>query len=98
MKLSKVCKALSSITRLRILKILVDRRLSAADIHKEYNKYFEDRLHRESIYRALEKMVDAEILTKEYDGKRKQLVYFIRHKNLKIDLIEQTVLAENYEK
>jgi len=90
MDLTKVCKALSSDTRLKILKILVDKNLSAANVFKEYRKR-DDKRHRESIYRALEKLVDAEILRKEYDEKGKEIVYVLEHKEFTIDLINQRI-------
>jgi len=91
MNLAKTLKALGSETRLKILKLLGCRRLSSANIYKEYAKGFRDGMHRESIYRALEKLVDAEILKKEYDETEKEIVYGLRHRRLIIDLINQKI-------
>lgn len=93
MDITKVCKALGSDTRLKILKILADKKLSAAKVYKEYSKRFHGKIHRESIYRALEKLVDAEILGKEYNKKEKEIVYVLKHRELTINVIDQTILT-----
>lgn len=93
MKITKICKALSSETRLKILKILIDKKLSSANVHREYNKRFHEKRHRESIYRALEKLVSAEILMKEYDTTRKEIVYSLKHKEITINLKNQKVVT-----
>ena len=94
MDIIKACKALSSDTRLNILRILVNKRLSAAGVYREYSKSFRDQKHRESIYRALEKLVDAEVLEKEYNKDAKEIVYVLRCKQLIIDLINQKIITE----
>jgi len=97
MDITKVCKALSSKTRLKILKILVDKKLSASNIYKEYNRIYREKRRRESIYRALEKLVEAEILRKTYNDKEKEIVYELKHKELTINLLDQKILKDSEE-
>jgi len=93
--LVETLKALGSETRLRILRLLANKKLSAANVYREYVRNFHDRMHRESIYRALEKLVNAEILNKEYDEKEKEIVYGLRYKKLTIDLVNQRIYEED---
>lgn len=87
--LETVAKALSADTRLKILKLLVGKNLSSIEVYNDYKKKFHDDKHRETIYRALEILLDAGILDKRYDKKNKNVVYYIKHKELTIDLINQ---------
>lgn len=90
-ELESIAKALSSDTRLKILKLLVGKNLSSIEVFKEYKKKFNDGKHRETIYRGLEILLDAGILDKHYDKKNKNVVYYIKRKELIIDLIDQNV-------
>jgi len=85
MELIAVSKALSNETRLRLLKIIATEAGSATGIHQRYVDEYEDQKHRESVYRALENLVDAELLTKEYQQDA-GLVYQLAHEQVVIDL------------
>lgn len=89
--LKKVSRALSSETRLNILKILVNNKLASIEVYNKYIDKFKGEKQRETIYRALEALLSADILEKKYDNEKKNLVYSIKHNQLIIDLIEQKV-------
>ncbi|WP_457550061.1 hypothetical protein [Archaeoglobus sp.] len=85
-EISKVAKALSSITRLRLINIVSKfNGLTAIEIYKIYKDTYNDFKYRESIYRELEKLVDAKILKKEYDKDSKRLIYKLNIKNIMIN-------------
>jgi len=86
-----VSRALSSDTRLNILKILVNNELASIEVYKKYIEKFKGDKQRETIYRALETLLRADILEKKYDNEKKSLVYSIKNNQLIIDLIEQKV-------
>ncbi len=90
MDLMEVGKALSNETRLRLLQLLADKSDSASGVHERYVNEYDDRKHRESIYRALEKLVEVQILTKEYQ-KESGLVYHLANEQLVVDLRELSV-------
>lgn len=76
-KIKYICKALSKETRIEAIKVLyengkltLDEFHSKAKIHKNV----------ETSYRNLEKLVDANLLKKEYDNVKKKLTYTINHK------------------
>lgn len=89
--LKNASKALSSDTRLKILKILVNNELASIEVYNKYIEKFKGQKQRETIYRALETLLSADILEKKYDNEKKSLVYSIKHNQLIIDLIEQKV-------
>jgi Fe2+ or Zn2+ uptake regulation protein len=86
-----VSQALSSDTRLNILKVLINGELSSIEVYNKYIEKFKGKKHRETIYRALETLLSADILEKKYDNEKKSLVYSIKYNQLIIDLIEQKV-------
>jgi predicted transcriptional regulator len=74
--MAKQCKALGNPKHLQILLILENRPQTLDEIHEKLQKkrIF---LHRESTYKAIEKMVDVELIKKEYDQKKKKFFYSI---------------------
>lgn len=85
MELINVSKALSNETRLRLLQLVAEEPGSATSVHQRFVEEHSDQKHRESVYRALEILVDAELLIKEYQ-KEEGLIYHIAHEQLVIDL------------
>ncbi|MCX9014345.1 MAG: hypothetical protein OIN89_06085 [Candidatus Methanoperedens sp.] len=94
LNLETVAKALSSDTRLKILKLLVDKNLSSIEVYKEYKQRFHEDKHRETIYRGLELLLDAGVLDKRYNKTNKNVVYYIKNKELTIDLVTQKLKIE----
>lgn len=90
MDLEKVGAALANVTRLRVLQLLGEKPDSASGIHQRYLDTYEDEKRRESIYRGLERLVDADIATKEYVNE-KGIIYRLEHDRLLIDLQNVTV-------
>lgn len=90
MELKQVGNALANDTRLRLLRLVAEKHDSAVEIHRRYIDEHDDEKHRESIYRALEILVDSQLLSKEYrDGQG--LIYRLNHDRLSIDLHTTTV-------
>ncbi|MHA1248895.1 MAG: ArsR/SmtB family transcription factor [Candidatus Helarchaeota archaeon] len=85
MMIIKVLKALSSKTRLRIINLLTSKELSAIEIYRLYIMKYNERISRESIYKATEKLVNANLITKNYDRKNKKIVYKLNFEKLEID-------------
>ena len=74
MKLEEVCMALADQTRRRLVSIVESEGpLSSKQAHQIFHQRYSD-LRRESIYKALERLVSAEILSKEYQ-KNRGIVY-----------------------
>jgi DNA-binding transcriptional ArsR family regulator len=93
MHMEEVAKALSSETRLNILRILAEGEASAVHVYKLYNERFEDRRERATIYRELEMLYKCCFLVKSYNEGRKEIVYRLAARSINIDLIGQTISA-----
>ena len=88
----KVVSALNSKLRREIIKLLNESSLTVTEIFKEINKKNEYHVkYRESIYRAVEKLVDAGLVTKYYDTEKKAICYRLAVKTIKLNLIEDRV-------
>lgn len=85
MDLMQVGKALSNGTRLKLLQLVADESVTAVRAHRRYGETYDEEIRRESIYRALEVLVDAQLLTKEYE-RDKGVVYRVTHEELLVDL------------
>lgn len=77
--------ALNSELRREILKIISKEPMPVVQVLEELKKRKYDVKYRESVYRALEKLVDSELVEKCYI-KEKGLCYRLKVKSLKIDL------------
>jgi DNA-binding transcriptional ArsR family regulator len=66
MDMAKVIAALDSELRREILKILVEESATALEVLKKLNRKGMKVKYRETVYRALEKLVDAELVKKFY--------------------------------
>ena len=69
-------KVLGNPKNLLILLALQEKPLSLDEIHNKLKK--KSYLHRESTYRALEKLVQTKFLGKEYDQINKKIIYRIK--------------------
>lgn len=87
MKIDEFCSALSSSTRVRIIKIIQKRELTAAECYKMFAEKYSNSLRRESIYKEMEKLLENGLLHKRYDNKTKKLVYALKIKKITIDLL-----------
>ena len=82
----KVFSALSSRTRIEILRILAMKSRSVMDVKNELNRRGFEMKYRESVYRALNKLVDAGLVEKFYDKEEGGIKYGIIKKELVVDL------------
>jgi len=94
MKIVKIGKALSSKTRLRILNLLDEKELSAIETYRRYKDKFNSNKHRETIYRELEKLVEANLVNKKYEDKNKKIIYSLKARKIEIDVLEKKVNME----
>lgn len=90
MNIQEVSQALSNPTRINLIRMVGERPLSASDAHKKYIEDYEDK-KRESIYRELENLVDASLLTKSYNSDEKELQYRLTYEQLEVNLVETEV-------
>jgi len=93
MEIEEVAKALSSDTRLKILKLLAEGEASAVHVYKIYNEKFSDRRERATIYRELEVLYKSNFLVKTYKEESKEIVYRLSARSINIDLVAQTASA-----
>lgn len=85
MKIDKTVAALNSELRREILKIISKEPMTVIQVLEELRKRKFEVKYRESVYRALEKLVDSELVEKCY-VKEKGLCYKLKVKTLRIDL------------
>lgn len=84
---------LSNPTRVRLLKLVSEKPLSATVAHEKYiSKY--DSKHRESIYRELENLTDSDFLDKRYSNQEQRIVYQRNMTELHINLEEMTIRSD----
>jgi DNA-binding transcriptional ArsR family regulator len=93
MEIEEVAKALSSDTRLKILKMLAEGEASAVHVYKMYNERYSDRRERATIYRELEVLYKSNFLVKTYKEESKEIVYRLSARSINIDLVAQTASA-----
>jgi len=91
MNFNKIISALDSEMRQQIIKILSRGPSNVAEIFQEINKIRKAAVaYRESVYRALEKMVAAGLVEKYYD-REKGICYKLFMRKIKLDLVDGTV-------
>ncbi len=88
-----MAKALSSDTRLKIIKLLAEGEASAVHVYKMYNEKFSDRRERATIYRELEVLYKSNFLVKTYREESKEIVYRLAARSINLDLVAQTASA-----
>ncbi|HNX48075.1 MAG TPA: transcriptional repressor [Methanomassiliicoccales archaeon] len=93
MEIEEVAKALSSDTRLKILRLLADGEASAVHVYKLYNERFAERRERATVYRELEVLYKSNFLVKTYKEESKEIVYRLSARSINIDLVAQTASA-----
>lgn len=91
MMLEEVCSALSSRTRIEILKILARGPKSLKEILNELNERSFKIKYRASVFRALEKLTSAGLVEKYYDREREGINYRLLKTGLNINLVRGTV-------
>lgn len=84
--LEKFAKVLSNETNRGILKLLYERAMTNMEIYNELKSKI---VCRESVFKALKKLVDGGLVKKFYD-KDDRLYYKILHSKYVIDLIKET--------
>ncbi len=85
MEIDKTVSALNSKLRREILKIIAKEPMNVIQVLEELRKRKFDVKYRESVYRALEKLVDSELVEKSYI-REKGLCYKLKAKIIKIDV------------
>jgi len=93
MEIEEVAKALSSDTRLKILKLLANGEASAVHVYKMYNERYAERRERATVYRELEVLYKSNFLVKTYKEESKEIVYRLSARSINIDLVAQTASA-----
>ena len=88
MDIVKVISALNSDLRREILKILADRPCTVLEVLKNLKNKGLDVKYRETVYRALEKLVDAELVEKFY-AKEKGLCYKLSLTRITIEITKE---------
>ena len=88
-----MAKALSSDTRLKIIKLLAEGEASAVHVYKMYNEKYSDRRERATIYRELEVLYKSNFLVKTYREESKEITYRLASRSISLDLIAQTASA-----
>ncbi len=71
MEITKIGKALSNETRIKILGLISQDDRSSIETYREYQNEFADDKHRETIYRELEHLVEVNLVEKYYDDEEK---------------------------
>ena len=87
MDIIQIARAISSERRLKVLTSIRDRKYSAIEIYKKINSESENRVHRETVYRDLEALVDAGLVMKDYDTLEKKIYYSVSGKKLYLNLV-----------
>jgi DNA-binding transcriptional ArsR family regulator len=77
MEVTSVGHALSSETRVRLLRLIHRESMTSSQAFEQYQEEFNSPKYRESIYRELEELVEARLIEKQYDSEDKQLVYAV---------------------
>lgn len=93
MDIKKVIAALNSDLRREILKIIAGQAMTVVEVLGELNKRGLEIKYRESVYRSLEKLLDAGLVEKYY-VKEKGLCYKVSVANLTIDLTKGAISAK----
>jgi len=91
MDVEKVIKALNSKTRRKILKILSTGPKNVKEISKILTEEYSVNIkYRESVFKALEKLVEADLVEKFYK-KNKGILYRLKKEKITIDLVNEEV-------
>lgn len=91
MELTTVAHTLASETRVRLLRILSENPSTSAEAFNQYAQMYDSPKRRESIYRELENLADAGLVTKQYESEEKKLVYSSGGDVVCLDVIQNSV-------
>jgi DNA modification methylase len=89
-----VLKGLSSETRLVIIDNLKSNSKPAVEIFNDISIKTGIK-NRETVYRALEKLVEIKVLEKKYDNYQKRFLYKIKNDTITLNLLSDQVLFQN---
>jgi len=81
-----VFSTLSSRLRIQILKILGNGAMSVNEIQSELTRRGFRVRYRESVYKAVEKLVSIGLVTKYYDSTKKSIAYGLQKTRIEVDL------------
>lgn len=90
MDINKVISALDSKLRREILKILAKEPKTVIEVLEDLKKKKIEIKYRETVYRALEKLFDAELVEKYY-AKEKGIWYKLTAKRVVIDIVKGVI-------
>jgi len=90
MDIAKIISALNSDLRREILKILAERPYTVLEVLNKLKKKGFDVKYRETVYRASEKLVDAELVEKFY-AKEKGLCYKLSLTRITIEITKESL-------
>jgi len=91
MSIEKIIKALNSRTRRKILKILSEGPKNVKEVFIVLKEQYSTNIkYRESVFKALEKLVEADLVEKFYE-KGKGITYRLKRKKITIDLTKEVV-------
>jgi Fe2+ or Zn2+ uptake regulation protein len=93
MDIAKIISALNSDLRREILKTLAERPYTVLEVLNKLKKKGLDVKYRETVYRALEKLVDAELVEKFYT-KEKGLCYKLPLTRITIEITKESLDIE----
>ena len=94
MDLVEFGKSVSNQTRVRLLHLLSERDYSATEVYEIYDTQYNEKKHRTTIYRQLERMNDWGILDKYYDESEGELKYSLKCDNVRVDLSNSEIETE----
>jgi DNA modification methylase len=80
-----VAQALSSETRLNLIKTIGNKSLSLYEIKNQFG----NSIQRESIYRALEKLSEVSILSKSYNKFKKRYEYSVKNPQISLKILDE---------
>jgi len=90
MDASRIISALDSKLRIEILKILAEKPNNVVGVLQKLRSKGLDARYRETVYRGLEKLADAELVEKYYD-KESGLCYKLTSDRFKIEIRRESV-------
>jgi hypothetical protein len=94
MSILRIASALRSARKIRIITLLSNEDLSASMIQEKYLTSYSSKVHRESIWRDLESLTEAEILSKYYNKRNKRIYYHLEAREIVLNLKSQNVLVK----
>ena len=90
MGISKIISALDSELRREVLKVLAEKPHTVLEVLNKLKNKGIDVKYRETVYRALEKLVDAELVEKHYE-KGRGLYYKLSLNRLTIEITKESL-------